>query len=87
MLTIVSLFSCGFILGIPGVICGHVALSKIRRNTTLEGRGMAVAALVIGYVSVTLWLILITPIMGGVAISKLGNTTAIAKTMRVQADI
>ncbi len=48
---------------------------------------MAVAALVIGYVGMTLWLMLIIPILGGVAISKLGNTTAIAKSMRVQADI
>src|SRR5262245_47498125 len=32
VLSIVSLFSCGFILGVPGVICGHLALSKIRRN-------------------------------------------------------
>ena len=53
----------------------------------MEGHGIAVAALIIGYVSITLWLILITPILGGVAISKLGNTTAIAKTMRVQADV
>ena len=87
VLSIVSLFSCGFILGIPGVICGHLALSKIRRNTTLEGHGIAVAALIIGYVSITLWLILIMPILGGVAISKLGNTTGIAKGMRVQADV
>jgi general secretion pathway protein G len=87
VLSIVSLFSCGFILGIPGVICGHLALSKIRKNTTLEGHGIAVAALIIGYVSIMLWLILITPILGGLGISKLGNTTAIAKTMRVQADV
>jgi general secretion pathway protein G len=86
VLSIVSLFSCGFILGIPGVICGHLALSKIRRNTSMRGHGTAVAGLAIGYISITLWLILITPILG-VAISKLGNTTAIAKSMRVQADV
>ena len=50
---------------------------------------MAVAGLTIGYVSITLWLIFLVPILGGVAISKskLGNTTAIAKSMRVQADV
>lgn len=47
---------------------------------------MAVAGLAIGYISILLWLILITPILG-VAISKLGNTTAIDKSMRVQADV
>jgi general secretion pathway protein G len=89
VLSIISLFSCGFILGVPGVICGHLALSNLRRNTTLQGRGMAVAGLTIGYISITLWLILITPILGGLGLvtSKLGNTTAIAKTMRVQADV
>ncbi len=87
VLSIVSLFACGFIFGVPGVICGHLALSHIRRNTSLRGHGMAIAGLAIGYISIMLWLILITPIAGGVAISKLGNTTAIAKTMRVQADV
>jgi general secretion pathway protein G len=85
VLGIVSLFACGFVFGVPGVICGHIALSHIR-DTTLQGHGMAVAGLTIGYVSIMLWLVLITPIFG-VAISKLGNTTAIAKSMRVQADI
>jgi general secretion pathway protein G len=86
VLSIVSLFACGFIFGVPGVICGHIALSHIRRNISLRGHGMAVAGLAIGYISILLWLTLITPILG-VAISKLGNTTAIAKSMRVQADV
>jgi general secretion pathway protein G len=86
VLSIVSLFACGFIFGVPGVICGHLSLSHIRRNTSLRGHGMAVAGLAIGYFSIMLWLILITPILG-VAISKLGNTDAIAKSMRIQADV
>jgi Domain of unknown function (DUF4190) len=86
VLSIVSLFACGFIFGVPGVICGHIALSHIHRNISLRGHGMAVAGLAIGYISILLWLTLITPILG-VAISKLGNTTAIAKSMRVQADV
>ena len=53
----------------------------------MEGHGIAVAALIIGYVSITLWLILITPILGGLGISKLGNRTSMAKTMSVQADV
>ena len=55
VLSIVSLICCGFILGVPGVICGHLALSNIRKNSSLEGRGMAVAGLAIGYVSIALW--------------------------------
>jgi hypothetical protein len=37
VLSIVSLFACGFIFGVPGVICGHIALSHIRRNISLRG--------------------------------------------------
>ncbi|PYK28802.1 MAG: hypothetical protein DME59_01635 [Verrucomicrobia bacterium] len=69
-----------------GVICGHIALSHIRRNISLRGHGIAVAGLAIGCISILLWLILITPILG-IAISKLGNTTAIDKSMHVQADV
>lgn len=79
VLSIVSLFSCGFIHGIPGVICGHLALSKIRRNTTFEGHGIAVAALIIGYVSITLWLILIMPILGGSRFQNSGTRLASPK--------
>jgi hypothetical protein len=42
----------GFFTGlsaIPAVICGHVALSQLRR-TGGEGRGMAIAGLVTGYI-------------------------------------
>ena len=32
-----------------GIVCGHIALSQIRR-TGEEGRGMAIAGLVVGYI-------------------------------------
>ena len=82
VLSIVSLFCGGFVFGIPGVICGHLALSNIRKNLRPEGRGIAVAGLTIGYVSMALWLVSITLMLGLRA-----NTTAIAKSMRVQADL
>lgn len=38
-------------LGLVAVICGHLGLSKIRKsNGTLEGRGLCVAGLVMGYI-------------------------------------
>jgi general secretion pathway protein G len=79
-LSIVSLFSCGLILGLPGVICGHLALSNIRKNSRSEGRGMAVAGLTIGYVSMALWLIVITAMLG------IRDPTAVANRIRVKAD-
>jgi Domain of unknown function (DUF4190)/GYF domain 2 len=57
VLSALGLVCCGFILGIPGVICGHIALSKIRTQPGLEGRGLAIAGLVIGYASIAFWLI------------------------------
>lgn len=45
-----------FVIGLVGVILGHVALNQIAR-TGQEGRGLALTGLVIGYISVVLSLI------------------------------
>lgn len=37
------------------VIFGHLALGETKRDPALEGRGMAVAGLVMGYISLALW--------------------------------
>lgn len=51
-------FCCGGpMLGIAAVICGHLALSKIAVNPNLQGRGLAQAGLVLGYLEVGSWLI------------------------------
>lgn len=38
-----------FITAIPAVICGHLALSEMRRDPQVDGRGMAIVGLVTGY--------------------------------------
>ena len=49
-------FCCGGpVLGIAGVICGHLGLSKINANPQLQGRGLALAGLIIGYFSIVSW--------------------------------
>jgi hypothetical protein len=49
-------FCCGGpVLGIAGVICGHLGLSKINANPHLQGRGLAMAGLIIGYIAVLSW--------------------------------
>jgi hypothetical protein len=49
-------FCCGGpVLGIAGVICGHLGLSKINANPQLQGRGLAMAGLIIGYLAVVSW--------------------------------
>jgi hypothetical protein len=39
---------------IPGIICGHMALSQMKRDSSLKGKGMAVAGLIITYVMLVL---------------------------------
>ena len=62
-------FCCGFFLmaGIAGIVCGHIALSRIKANPELEGHGLAMAGLVIGYVGVAGWLVWII-LFGGLAV-------------------
>ena len=47
-----STFVFSILTGIPALICGHVALSKIKKSTErLNGKGLAVTGLVLGYLS------------------------------------
>lgn len=48
VLAIVSLVS-SFFISIVGIITGHIALSQIKK-TGEQGRGLAIAGLIIGYV-------------------------------------
>ncbi len=54
IMSLVLLFSCGIgaIAGIPAVICGHMALTQIKAGPVVAGRGMAIAGLVTGYLSI-----------------------------------
>ncbi len=54
VLGILWLFWIGSILA---VIFGHVALSQIRKDPSIQGRGMAIAGLVLGWVGVGVLLI------------------------------
>jgi hypothetical protein len=64
---------CGFcctpvvITGIAGVVCGHLALSKIRVKPELQGRGLAMAGLIIGYCALFSWLLWVV-FFGGIAV-------------------
>ena len=53
--SLVGLFSgIGFLVGI---ICGHISLGQIKK-TGEQGRGLAIAGLIIGYVGIVLAIIL-----------------------------
>ena len=62
-------FCCGFLLmaAVAGIICGHLALSRIKKDPMLEGRGLALAGVIIGYVAVAGWLAWIL-LFGGLAV-------------------
>jgi DNA-directed RNA polymerase subunit RPC12/RpoP len=68
VLSLLSIFCLGMLTGIPAIICGHVAVSNINRSRgTLTGKGLAIAGLVIGYLSVFAWLIYFF-LFGGLAL-------------------
>jgi hypothetical protein len=49
---VAGMVSCFFVLGIPAVICGHMALNQIATSPVpMVGRGMAIAGLVCGYLT------------------------------------
>lgn len=61
---VLSLLSvCGWcctpvgITAIGGVVCGHLALSRIKAEPRLQGHGLAVAGLIIGYCAIAGWLL------------------------------
>ena len=72
-------FCCGLFLvaAIGGIVCGHLALSRIKANPELEGHGLAMAGLVIGYVAIASWLVWIL-LFGGLAVLQ-GITESMTK--------
>jgi hypothetical protein len=64
---------CGIVLclgpiaGIPAVICGHIAHSKIKRSGgAMTGSGAATAGLITGYISIAM--VVVTAMLAAIAI-------------------
>ncbi|MCG2660177.1 MAG: DUF4190 domain-containing protein [Kiritimatiellae bacterium] len=58
ILGIASLVFCCLPLAIPAIICGHLARSRIEQTPeAVSGRGMAMAGLIMGYVSVVAFIL------------------------------
>jgi hypothetical protein len=66
VLSLVGLFCCGFIVGVPAIICGHIALSHIKNRPYFGGKGLAIAGLIIGYFATIGWLVYLL-FLGGLA--------------------
>jgi competence protein ComGC len=68
VLGILSLACFSIFTGIPGVICGHKALTKIKSsNGALSGQGLAIGGLVTGYLGIA-WAVFFIPLMMAIAI-------------------
>ena len=68
VLGIVGITCLGPLGAIPAVICGHVGLSRIKKSGgALQGQGLALAGLILGYVSIGLMIVLI-PLYAAIAI-------------------
>ncbi|MDN4597252.1 DUF4190 domain-containing protein [Leifsonia virtsii] len=73
VLAIISLIGA-FVFPLAGVICGHIALSQIKR-TGENGRGLAIAGLIIGYVYIAfVVLFVIIAIIAGVIAASSGSS-------------
>jgi len=67
ILGILSMACClGLLTGIPGAICGHIALGRIKSEPNLQGRGLAIAGLILSYLGIALSVIFLA--FGGMAV-------------------
>ena len=68
ILGILSFVVLGILAAIPAVICGHIAKSKIKADPeNLQGDGLALAGLIMGYIQIGLSILLI-PLLAAIAI-------------------
>jgi hypothetical protein len=56
---ILGLFLCSIFTAIPAIITGHMARRRIKENPTLNGAGIALSGLILGYIASALFLIII----------------------------
>lgn len=69
MVLAIASFACSVITVVPAIIFGHIALSQIKSsNGTLQGKGFAVAGLIVGYVYIALaacWITVMASVFSG----------------------
>ena len=55
-----GVFSCipciGLLLGIPAIVLGVLGISAANRNPEVQGKGRAIAGLMLGIITTILWL-------------------------------
>lgn len=82
VLGILSLVGCTLFAGVPAIVTGHIAKNRAKRQPELYGgAGMALAGLVMGYVSVAL-AIFVIPIMLALLLPALAKAKQRAQTIQ-----
>lgn len=66
VLSLIGLLFCGFIVGIAAIIFGVVALNGMNASGNREGRGMAIAGVVIGVLDILVGTVFAILMFGGV---------------------
>ncbi|MCE0521939.1 MAG: DUF4190 domain-containing protein [Methylacidiphilales bacterium] len=75
---------CSIFTAIPAIILGHMGRSEIKKNPALQGGGMALAGLILGYVF-TAFSILYLSIVGISVLIALGNQVkGVSQTIQAQ---
>ncbi len=74
-LAIVALIAA-FVVPLAGIICGHIALSQIKR-TGERGHGLALAGTILGYVFVLLGVLMFIGIFALAAVQGAGTPTSL----------
>lgn len=68
VLGIVGLTCLGCLAGVPAVICGHMAMSQVKRSAgMLTGEGLALGGLIMGYISLAMT-VFVLPLLLAIAI-------------------
>lgn len=57
-------FVCSFFVPVVGVVLSAIGLSRVKKNITSKGKGLAVAGLVISIVGIAVWLISLFTLIG-----------------------
>jgi len=72
----VAQIAAGPLTGIPAIILGHVARSRIRQ-TGEQGAGMALAGVILGYIGLVLFTILVIAVIAAVSTVTIHNQTGV----------
>ncbi len=88
ILGILSLMCFGMFSGIPAVICGHVAQSRIRSSGgALGGQGLAIGGLVTGYIGTVLTTFAVIGILAGMMLPAVASARERARRTRCMSNL